>query len=182
MSKSTKTYEKTPVRTALRPGSQLVAAVRNGLGAVRPVDRDRLDVAVRGAFADSLALDEALRQDHARANRWDYLLGHTATRALVAVEPHQAKEGEIPVVIAKRDAAVQQLRGHLVDGARVAKWLWVASGSVFFADTEKTRRQLDMAGVEFVGSRVLARHLEGLASGGASPETRREGGSKKRRR
>lgn len=182
MRKSAKTNEKTPLRASFRADSDLLPAVRDGLGAVQSADRDCLDVAIRTAFADSLELDEALRRGHDRENRWDYLLGHTSTRALVAVEPHPAKEEEIPTVIKKRAAAIQQLRGHLVDGAGVAKWLWVASGSVFFADTEKTRRRLDMAGVEFVGRRVLARHLEGLPSGGASAESPRGRGSKKQRR
>jgi 6-phosphogluconate dehydrogenase len=35
--------------------------------------------------------------------------------------------------------------------ARIAAWLWVASGKVHFADTEKVRRRLDQSGIEFVG-------------------------------
>ena len=80
-----------------------------------------------------------MQPDHEQANRWDYLLGHAPSGNVVAVEPHSAKQDEITTLINKRVAAREQMRGHLRDGARVAKWLWVASGKVHFANTEKTR-------------------------------------------
>ncbi len=162
----TKTARKTPVRRALREGSALLPSVVDGLGAVKRADRDCFDAGVRADFADSLALDEAMEQGHNEENRWDYLLGHAPSGEVVAVEPHAAKHDEITRVIQKRTAAREQLGGHLRDGARVTKWLWVASGRVHFADTEKARRRLDQNGIEFVGSRVMARHLPD--SGGSS--------------
>jgi hypothetical protein len=121
--------------------------------------RRYLDEEIRGDFDDSLNLDEALREGHEQENRWDYLLGYEPSSEVVAVEPHSAKQDQVSTVIRKRSAARQQLRKHLKQGARIHSWLWVASGKVHFADTEKARRRLDQNGIRFVGGKVLAKHL-----------------------
>jgi hypothetical protein len=78
---------------------------------------------------------------------------------VIAVEPHSAKQDEISTVICKRKAAIEQLKGHLLDGARISKWLWVASGKVHFASTEKARIRLDQNGIAFAGTQVTKKHL-----------------------
>lgn len=155
----TKAGAKTPVRFALLVNSSLRPSVVDGLGAIKAAHRNYFEVAIRRAFADSLDLDEALRHGHEQENRWDYLLGHSPSGDVVAVEPHSAKHDEITTVIKKRSAAREQLKGHLRDGIHIVKWLWVASGKVHFADTEKVRRLLDQNGIEFVGTKVVAKHL-----------------------
>ena len=150
---------KTPVRRALRKDSALLPLVRDGLGAVDRAHRNYFDSVIRSTFADSLELDEAVQPGHEQEHRWDYLLGHAPSGEIVAVEPHSAKQDEISTLIKKRSAALQQLKGHLRDGARVTKWLWVASGKVQFADTEKMTRRLDQNGIEFVGKKVIFKHL-----------------------
>lgn len=156
MKKSTRT---TPVRSALRKDSTLLPVVADGLGALKDAHRDYFDVAIRQTFADSLDLDKAMQPGREQANRWDYLLGHAPSGNVVAVEPHSAKQDEITTVIKKRAAAREQMKAHLRDGARVVKWLWVASGKVHFANTEKARLRLDQHGIEFVGTKVTSRHL-----------------------
>ena len=89
---------------------------------------------------------------------------------------------QVSMVIKKRSTAIRQLAEHLREGVAVARWLWVSSGDVYFADTERTRRRLDNAGIEFVGRRVLARHLEGLRPSGASMESLRKRNDSKGRR
>jgi hypothetical protein len=116
---------------------------------------------VREAFDDSLDLDEAMRPGHDQENRWDYLLGHGASREVIGLEPHSARGDQVGTVIGKRKAAMTQLTGHLKTGARVSRWLWVASGRVLFADTERARRRLDQHGIQFVGTRLLQKHLPG---------------------
>jgi hypothetical protein len=148
----------------LREESSLLASVEVGLGALRNDHREYLDDAIRSAFADSLDLDEALKAGHEHENRWDYLLGHAPSAEVVALEPHCAKQDEITTVVKKRRAAIDQLKDHLKAGARVSKWLWVASGKVHFADTEKARRLLDQNGIEFVGTRVRRKHLSADAA------------------
>jgi hypothetical protein len=174
----TKGGRKTPVRRALLADSSLLPLVADGLGAVQATHRrDHFDAAILSAFADSLELDEAVKPGHEQENRWDYLLGHEASGELVAVEPHSAKQDEITKVIKKQAAARKQLKAHLRDGARVAKWLWVASGKVHFADTERVSRLLDQNGIRFVGTRVAAKHLPSAAESGAPPgkKPRRKG-------
>lgn len=150
---------KTPTRRSLRPSSSLLPLVADGLGAVEAAHRDYFDPAIRNTFSDSLDLDKALKQGHEQENRWDYLLGHDKSGTVVAVEPHSAKQDEITTVINKRVAARKQLKDHLRDGSHVTKWLWVASGKVHFANTEKARLRLDQNGIEFVGTKVSAKHL-----------------------
>ncbi len=155
----TKAALKTPVRCALRENSALQSSVVDGLGAVKAKDTNCFDVNIRADFADSLDADEAMRPGRDRENRWDYLLGHAPSGEVVAVEPHTAKEDEIKVVISKRAAAREQLKEHLRDGARISKWLWVTEKKVRFANTEKGKLRLDQNGIEFVGTKVMAKHL-----------------------
>lgn len=149
----------TPLRRALRDESVLQAAVADGLGAVARAHKPYFLAAVRPDFADSIDLDSALKSAHPEQNRWDYLLGHAPSAQLIAVEPHTAGQDQITTIIAKRAAAREQLRDHLREGEQVHGWLWVASGKVQFADTEKARRLLDQNGIQFVGTRVTAKHL-----------------------
>ncbi|MDW8364048.1 MAG: hypothetical protein RMK74_16795 [Myxococcales bacterium] len=150
---------KTPLRRFLRGESALQNWVRDGMEAVKNGDREYFDQAVREDFEDSLDLDSALQAGHERENRWDYLLGHAPSKEVVAVELHSAKQNEISTVIKKRRGALEQLKVHLREGARISKWLWVAAGRVHFADTEKARRRLDQNGIEFIGKKVMARHM-----------------------
>lgn len=122
---------------------------------------------MRAAFGDSLALDDAMLAGHEQENRWDYLLGHTASGAVVGLEPHSAKQDQISTVVNKRRAAKEQLEDHLRPGQMVSRWYWVASGDVHFADTERLRFQLDQNGIEFIGKRLLPKHLPTSPSAGA---------------
>jgi hypothetical protein len=149
----------TPIRKALEEQSPLQQAVRDGLGACKDAHRAYIDENLRAAFADSLDCDEAMRAIYPDDHRWDYLFGYRPSGVVIGLEPHSAKEDQISTVIEKRKAALEQLRPHLKEGARVETWLWVASGTVHFADTEKARRRLDQSGIKFVGKRVLEKHL-----------------------
>lgn len=117
------------------------------------------DEAVRSSFADSLDIDEALKEGREQENRWDYLLGHEPSKQVVGIEPHSAENSEITTVIKKRQAARRQLQEHLRDGVLVAKWLWVASGRVQFAPMEKATFRLAQNGIQFVGRKITNKHL-----------------------
>ncbi|WP_156187999.1 hypothetical protein [Chromobacterium sp. LK11] len=149
----------TPVKSMLKEESPLRVLVKAGMQAIEAGHRAYFDKAIRESFVDSLELDEAVRNGHEQENRWDYLLGHEPTGDVVAVEPHSAKNDEISTVIRKKSAAKLQLEAHLVNGKKVKKWLWVASGKVHFADTDKARRLLDQAGIKFVGTKVTGKDL-----------------------
>jgi hypothetical protein len=151
--------EITPVRNALVAESTLRTRVADGLAAMESAHRSYIEESLRAEFTDSLDLDEAMRAGHEQENLWDYLLGHAPSTAVVGLEPHTAKGDAISAVIAKRKAAKDQLRPHLRPNSRIGAWLWVASGGVQFADTEKARRRLDQSGIQFVGKKVLRKHL-----------------------
>jgi hypothetical protein len=151
---------KSPLRSAFLTGSYLLPLVRDGIQSLSADHaRDYLHAQVRTAFADSLNLDDAMRQHHPQDHRWDYLLGHTTTREVVALEPHTASTHEISTLISKRSAALVQLRGHLRDGVVISKWFWVASGRVDFTSIDKADLQLTQSGITFVGKRLLKKHL-----------------------
>ena len=102
-----------PIRSILKETSPLAGKIVAGIGAVESSHHEHLDASVRSTFADSLDLDEALREDHPDENRWDYLLGLEETSAVIALEPHSAKEDQVSAVIRKQAAAKQQLARHL---------------------------------------------------------------------
>jgi hypothetical protein len=151
----------TPLRVALRETSRLKDLVCDGLNALKSVDKDRFAEEIRARLSDSLDLDNAINQDvsYKDSHRWDYLVGDSRSQSILAVEPHSAKSDEVSRVIAKRTAAREQLAAHLRPGTIIARWLWVASGNVQFADTSRERRRLDQSGITFVGKRVMAKHL-----------------------
>jgi len=134
--------------------------IKDGLGAVISSHRDYFDEGIRTSFADSLDVDQALKLGREQENRWDYLLGHEASRQVIGVEPHSAENSEITTVIKKLKAARRQLQEHLRDGVLVSKWLWVASGKVQFAPVEKATLQLAQSGIKFVGKKVTKKHLD----------------------
>jgi len=166
------------LKRALRDDSSLHAVICDGLNAVKTAHRGYFDEAIRPSFEDSLDLDEAMRPGREGENRWDYLLSHAPSDAVVAVEPHSAKQDEISTVIKKRSAAREHLRSHLRDGETILRWLWVASGRVHFADTEKARRRLDQNGIEFVGQRVMVKHFGAVTT----KEAKKKRGRKRTRR
>lgn len=174
-----KSAGKTTLKRALQISSSLQPVVAEGMGAVERAHREYFEQDTRSTFGDSLDLDKAMLQGHEQENRWDYLLGHTPSGKVVGVEPHAAKQDEITTVINKRAAALEHLRAHLRDGAKVSKWLWVASGKVHFANTEKAKIRLDENGIEFVGKAVGVRHLPQSAGTAAKPS---RGARGKRRR
>lgn len=148
----------TPIREALLPASALQNNVFDGLGALARAHKQLIDDNLRPSFADSLDIDESLRQGNERDHRWDYLLGHESS-AVVGLEPHSAHTGEVSTVIAKKNAARQQLKNHLADSSKITAWFWVASGKVDFAPHDKVIRRLEQEGISFVGGKLREKDL-----------------------
>jgi hypothetical protein len=121
--------------------------------------RQRLYSGIRNTIADSLDLDKATQPDHAQESRWDYLLGHTPSVSIVALEPHSAEQDQTTKIIDKKKAAQQQLSSQLKPGNRIAAWIWVASSKIFSADPEKVRLRIAQEGIRLVASTVLEKHL-----------------------
>lgn len=146
--------------------SPLREAIRKGLGALESGHRSYVDGPIRTAFDESVDIDAALKSEAPTDNRWDYLLGHDESSEVVGLEPHSANTKEISVVIAKKKAALDQLRPHLKSGKRVARWFWVASGKTSFLPHEKCVLQIQQAGIDFVGRSLKEKNLKGLAKSG----------------
>jgi hypothetical protein len=134
-------------------------SVKTGLGAIIATHRGCFDETVKSLFADSLDIDEALKEGREQENRRDYLLGHKPSQQVIGVEPHSAANSEIATVIKKQTAARRQLQDHLCDGKHVAKWLWVASGKVHFLPMEKAIFRLAQSGITFVGRTITIKYL-----------------------
>jgi hypothetical protein len=149
----------TPVRNLLLNPGPLVAHVKKGLGALKSVDKKHVEPTLRPRFADSLDLDSALLAEHPDENRWDYLLGDDETDTVVALEPHSAKSDEVSTVIRKKQQASLQLRTHLKPGRGVARWFWVASGTVQFPNVDKVEKRLAEHGITFIGPVLKKKHL-----------------------
>lgn len=149
------------LQQALREGSQLVAGITPGLRAMGKYS-DRVQVNTV-SVTDSLELDEATRLVQPQAHRWDYLLGVTKPKktgegggdVVIGVEVHSATDGEVSVVIKKKESARAVLAAELRPGATVSRWCWIASGNVRFSPNSKYRRQLAEKRIEFVGGRLV---------------------------
>lgn len=162
-----------PVTRALK-GSTLAGSVQPGLQAIPSANRTYIGESLRTSFLDSLDLDEATRTQHPGDSRWDYLLGHDDTSHVIALETHPANTSNVREVVRKRVASREHLQRHLRDGETVAAWYWVASGRVDFAPHDKTINYLDQNGIQFVGSRLEAKHLASLSRRVVAPPGRRK--------
>lgn len=148
-----------PVRAALRADSSLQKLVHDGLGAVKQVDRQHFHDEIKTEFADSIDIDDALKEGNEQMNRWDYLLGHKPKNAVVAIEPHSANTKEVSVVINKKKKALEQLKAHLRPDAQIAKWFWVSSGPVNIVPLENKKFLLDQNGIQLIGRVLQKKHL-----------------------
>jgi hypothetical protein len=144
--------------TALRSDSTLRRAVKPGLKAIGKPDRRRFDTEAARLTEESVDLDSAMEAEHPDEPRWDYLV--SAPKGIVGVEPHPATVSEVQAVIRKKERSRAYLRNHLQKGGRITAWLWVASGRSKFVPFEPAKLRLDRAGIEFVGARVLPKHLK----------------------
>ena len=156
---------KTVVRRSLIADSQLQSRVKDGLQALKSVDRVRVAVDIRTRFEDSIDIDAAFEAANPTDNRWDYLLGDKPTGRMIGVEPHSAKSDEVSTVIAKKDRAREHLRPHLRKGCQVFEWFWVSSGTVHFPDMDRTEKRLAQANITFVGRQLKKGDLKRLDAG-----------------
>ncbi len=147
-----------PFHVHVKPGLQ---ALGNHSNCVRESERK---------VTDSIDFDGATRAAHGHAHRWDYFLGVSGSPArkggrkksgsaappsgdsIVAVEVHSASEGEVKVVIAKKEKSGPLLRAQLRAGRSVARWVWVASGKTAISPNSKYTRLLATARIELVGA------------------------------
>lgn len=148
----------TPLKASLHEQSKLVRLIEKGLAGLKDVDRNRIAVAIRNKFQDSLDLDAALLTDHQGEHRWDYLLSYQETW-VVAVEVHSANTSEVSVLIQKKKAAKRQLQAHMRPTGHIAKWIWISSGAVAIPQLDRARTRLAQEGIMLVGRELAAKHV-----------------------
>ena len=133
--------------------------MKDGVSAIKRQEQYVLHDSIRTEFDDSLDLDEATRVGRESQNRWDYLLGHSASKKIIGVEPHSATNGEVSTVIAKKKASQLVLQSHVNAGVNVVSWNWVSSGTVGLVPIDKMRLRLAQNGITFVGRCLKKKHL-----------------------
>jgi hypothetical protein len=141
----------TRLKEALNETSRLRQLVRAGMGAFANVDLKLISDDQRSRIGDSLDLDDASKDEHPEANRWDYIVSIPDLKEFAGIEPHSAKDSEISVVVLKKKHATEYLRSHLQDGYRITRWFWVSHGTVSFSKMDRARRRLDQNGIAFEG-------------------------------
>lgn len=135
---------------------------RAGLQALRPVDRNAVQIANPRRLTGSIDLDATLNQHprHASANRWDYGVGflHDDVRCAVWIEVHGATTSrEVDAVCRKHEWLVTWLRVHgpelpamTSSGSKALghyACIWISTGGVNFQSSTKARRKLAQAGL-----------------------------------
>ena len=134
----------------------LAGALRNGLQAVRPTDRQRITCRDGRLLTGSVDVDRAMLASHPHDNRWDYGIGVTNdNERVVWVEIHPASSLHVQDLIAK----LRWLRGWLKSEAALLGqftpyFVWVASGKVALTPNSPQRRRVAQEGIHFAGERV----------------------------
>ena len=138
------------LEAALLPTSSLIDSIETGLQAVAAVDRARITADPPRYVSDSLALDDR----PGSTGEWDYLLGIAdSERPVLGVEVHPATNGEVSVVITKKQRSVAVLQSHMMV-ADIRRWIWIASGKDTVARGSTEWRRLIQAGIDLVGRQL----------------------------
>jgi hypothetical protein len=138
-------------RQAVRNTPQLASHLREGLQALREVDRNRLRTSTPRILRGSLNLEEAFPRGGSDEPRWDYCIGLAGRRADIAVwlEVHPASsQGHIGEMKRK----LEWLRAWLKRDAPAlrklpAQYVWLVTGRVCFHSGSPQRRQVAQMGL-----------------------------------
>lgn len=141
-----------PSAAAVRDG------FREGLGAVRNVDRNRLRCANPRRLRGSVNLDQALKLAFPNHPRWDYAIGvsrGTQSDHVVWLEVHPASSLHVDEVLNK----LRWLNGWLASDAPElrrlpAHFYWVATGTVSFRRGSRDEKRIAQEGMRFPGKQL----------------------------
>jgi len=133
----------------------LGGAYQRGLGAIKGIDRQRMD-ATEVTLSGSIDLDGALQAAQPTSHRWDYGIGIEVKKnhdhQVVWVEVHPCKDGEIPVMLAK----LMWLRQWLASDATLLgglprKFIWLSSNDSTINKASPAGKRMAQAGLISVG-------------------------------
>jgi hypothetical protein len=142
-------------RHAVESTAAIRDGFRDGLRAVRNVDRSRLQCSSPRRLRGSVDLDKALKIALPTDPRWDYAIGishHPHSDHVVWLEVHPASSSHVDEILNKlrwlkswlsTDApALQSLR---------ADFCWVATGTVSFRRGSREEKRIAQEGIRFPG-------------------------------
>ncbi|MGH7454202.1 MAG: hypothetical protein ACRENG_22805 [bacterium] len=137
----------------------LAKTLKNGLQALLPDDRGRIECKNPRALAGSVNVDAVLKEVLPNAPRWDYVIGiHIDKNSdrVIWIEVHPASSHHINDVLVK----LQWLKNWLkTDAPRLdelpREFVWIASGMVAIPPGSPQRKKLAERGLVFAGSRFV---------------------------
>jgi len=142
-------------RIAVADTAALKDVYREGLQALKNVDKARIYCAAPRNLTGSVDLEKALAKSHPNDPRWDYGIGiHKAHHPELVfwVEVHPATSRGADEVCKKRSWLTQWLESSAPLLSRMAaRYVWVASGKVALPRNSPQRRRIAANGIQFVG-------------------------------
>ena len=126
---------------------------REGLQAIRNVDRARLSCASPQLLRGSVDVDSALEAAQPANPRWDYAIGlgrHSRPDLVIWLEVHPASSSHVDEVLSK----LHWLRNWLRTDAPAlcampAQFRWVATGKVSFRRGSQEQKRIAQNGLRF---------------------------------
>lgn len=134
----------------------LEEAWREGLGALRRADKERINAADTRRLAGSVDVDTAFEKKFPEAPRWDYGIGYRPANlkedVAYWVEIHPASAGDIKQVLAKLAWLKSWLSEHAVElNALRREFIWVSSGKTSFTLTAPQQKRFALFGLRHTG-------------------------------
>ena len=144
-------------KAAIAATPQLKNAWKEGLSALRKMDRRHIKAENTRSLTGSADIDTALKPTQPTANRWDYAIAyqHTDRKEEVVywVEAHTGSDDQIKVVLKKLDWLHNWLRS---DGQKLDRFerefIWVPSGPTSFTNSSTQIKTLATKGLRYSGS------------------------------
>ncbi len=130
--------------------------LKQGLQAVRAIDRHRIDAEDTRRIKGSIDVETCLKMTRSRDRQWDYAVGYLPTNlaeeVVYWIEVHPANPGEVKVVLEK----LEHLRAWLrVDGNKLDSmkrlFIWISSGSTSFDQKSPQAHRMSQAQLRHVG-------------------------------
>lgn len=131
---------------------EIVNCYKEGLQALKAVDRQRIVINNTRKLCGSVDLDSCLEERYPNDNRWDYIICYNDV--LHFVEIHSASgASEVATIVNKAKWLRNWLKENTFETKRHTPFLWVSTNQVDKAilSTSTYRKRLAMCGVTLVG-------------------------------
>ena len=148
-------------RKALKRIKALEGCYRDGLGALRKSDKERISAPNPRNLRGSADLDGCLKASAPHASRWDYAIGYGAKEERVYyVEVHAASTSDIAIMLKKHRWLLRWLKEEPQArdlAALPSEYWWVASGKIKLLPTGRQVHQLKKAKIKGPVKRLTLR-------------------------